>query len=129
MPWPEALDFNRVISQVNGLFIFIKTLVLALKRCKDPEEALKGALQDSAATGLESLYELYSSILKTQIEHNDTKFQQMIGVLLAASPYCALCDETIAELAGVKANLARAWVDSLSSLLYRDEATNRGVCV
>ena len=64
-----------------------------------------------------------------QIEHNDAEFQQMIGVLLTASPYCALCDETIAELAGVKANLVRVWVDSLSSLLYRDEATNGGVHV
>ena len=86
-------------------------------------------MQDSAATGLESLYELYSSILKTQIEHNDTKFQQMIGVLLTASPYRALCNEMIAELARVKANLIRAWVDSLSSLLYQDEVTNGGVHV
>ena len=128
-PWPEASDFNRVISQANGLFIFIKTLVLAIKRCKDPEESLKGALQDSAATGLESLYELYSSILKAQIAHNSAEFQRVIGVLLAASPYRALCDETIAELAGVKANLVRAWVDALSSLLYRDEAANRGIRV
>ena len=51
----------------------------------------------------------------------------MIGVLLAASPYRTLCEETIAELAGVKANLVKAWVDALSSLLYRDEAANRGI--
>ena len=127
--WPEESDFNRVISRANGLFIYIKTLVLVLKRCRDPEESLKGALQDSAATGLETLYELYSSILKAQIEHNDAEFRRMIGVLLAASPYCALCDETIAELAGVKVNLVRVWVDALSSLLYRDEAANRGIRV
>src|SRR6266853_104818 len=35
--WPEESDFKRVISWADGLFIFIKTLVLALKRCKDPE--------------------------------------------------------------------------------------------
>ena len=128
-PWPKESDFNRVISRANGLFIFIKTLVLAFKHCKDPEESLKGALQDSAATGLESLYELYSSILKAQIVHKNTEFQRMIGVLLAASPYSALCDETIAELAGVKANLVKAWVDALSSLLYRGEAANRGIRV
>ena len=128
-PWPEESDFNRVVSRANGLFIFIKTLVLALKRCKDPEESLKGALQDSAATGLESLHELYSSILKAQIEHNNAEFQRMIGVLLIASPYRALGDGTIAELAGVKANLVKAWVDALSSLLYRDKAANRGVRV
>jgi hypothetical protein len=42
-PWPEESDFNRVISRANGLFIFIKTLVLALERCKDPEVSLKAA--------------------------------------------------------------------------------------
>ena len=130
-PWPEESDFNKVISRASGLFIFIKTLVLALERCQDPEESLKAALQDSAATSLESLYELYSSILKAQeqIVHNNAEFQRMIGVLLASSPYRALCDETIAELAGVKPNLVKRWVDALSSLLYQDEAANRGIRV
>jgi len=128
-PWPEESDFNRVISQANGLFIFIKTLSLALEHCEDPEESLKAALQDSAATGLESLYELYSSILKARIVHNKAQFQRMIGVLLTSSPYRALCDETIAELAGVKPNLVKRWVDALSSLLYRDEVANGGIRV
>jgi len=127
--WPEESDFKRVILRANGLFIFIKTLVLALKRCEDPEESLKAALQDSAGAGLESLYELYSGILKAQIVRSNAEFQRMIGVLLATSPYRALCDETIAELAGVKPNLVKTWVDALSSLLYRDEAANRGVRV
>ncbi len=128
-PWPKESDFNRIISRANGLFIFIKTLVLALERCEDPEESLKAALQESAGTGLESLYELYSSILKAQIMHQNAEFQRMIGVLLTTSPYRALCDETIAELAGVKPNLVKKWVDALSSLLYRDEAANRGIRV
>ena len=51
-PWPEQPLFDGVISQANGLFIFIKTLVLTLNQCKDPEETLKAALQDSAGTGL-----------------------------------------------------------------------------
>ena len=80
-------------------------------------------------TGSESLYKLYSSILKSQIVHNNPEFQQVIGVLLTASPHCALCNETIAELAGVKSNLVQAWVDALSSLLYQDEAANRGIHV
>ena len=127
--WPEESDFDKVISRANGLFIFIKTLVRSLERCKDPEESLKDALKDSAGTGLESLYDLYSSILKAQIVDNNVEFQSMIGVLLTTSPYRALCDETIAELAGVKPNLVKRWVDALSSLLYRDEAANRGVRV
>ena len=128
-PWPEELDFNKVISRASGLFIFIKTLVLTLERCEDPKKSLKAALQDSASTGLESLFELYSSILKSQIVHNSTKFQRVIGVLLTTAPYRVLCDETIAELAGVEPYLVKAWVDALSSVLYRDEATNRGIRV
>jgi len=128
-PWPEESDFKRVISRANGLFIFIKTLVLALERCNDPEESLKGALQDSAETGLESLYELYSSILKAQIMRNNAEFKRVIEVLVVTSPNRALCDETIAELAAVKPNLVKRWVDALSSLLYRDEAANRGIRV
>ena len=127
--WPKESDFNRVISRANGLFIFVKTLVLTLERCEDPEESLKAALQDSAGTGLESLYELYSSILKAKIVRKSVEFQRMIGVLLTASPYRALCDDTIAELAGVKPNLVKTWVDALNSLLYRDEAANRGIRV
>ncbi len=127
--WPNESDFNRIISRANGLFIFVKTLVLALERCDDPEEALKAALQDSAGTGLESLYELYSSILKARIVHKNIELQRMIAVLLTTSPYRALCDETIAELAEVKLNLVKTWVDALSSLLYRDEAANRGIRV
>ena len=129
IPWPKESDFNRVISRANGLFIYIKTLVLALERYEDPEESLKDALQDSDETGLESLYTLYSSILKTQIVHKKAEFQRMIGVLLSASPYRTLCDETVAELAGVKPNLVKKWVDALSSLLYRDEAVNGGIRV
>jgi hypothetical protein len=128
-PWPEESDFNRAISRANGLFIFIKTLVLALERCEDPKKALKAALQDSARTGLESLYELYSSILKAQIMHNSADFQRVIGVVLTTSPYRALCDGTIAELAGVELYLVKKWVDALSSLLYRDEAANGGIRV
>jgi hypothetical protein len=127
--WPGESDLNRVISRAGGLFIFIKTLVLALQHCEDPEETLRAALQDSAETGLESLYGLYSSILKAKIPDNSAKFQRMIGVLHRAAPYRALCDETIAELAEVQPNLVKRWVDALSSLLYRDEAANKGVRV
>ena len=128
-PWPKESDFNSIISRANGLFIFVKTLVLSLERCKDPEECLKAALQDSARTGLEFLYELYSSILKAQIAQNNPEFHWMVGVLLTASPYRALCEETVAVLAGVKRYLVKTWVNALSSLLYRDEAANGGIRV
>ena len=123
-PWPEESDFNRVISRANGLFIFIKTLILTLERCDDPEETFKATFQGSASTGLEPLYGLYSSILKAQFVHDNAEFRRMIGVLLTTAPYRPLCEGTIAELAGVKLYLVQKWVDALSSLLYRDGEVN-----
>ena len=128
-PWPEESLLNRVISRANGLFIFIKTVVLALERCEDPTESLEATVQDSTGTGLESLYGLYSTILKTRIVHRGTEFQRMIGVLITTAPYRPLCDETIADLAGVRPNLVKKWVNDLSSLLGREEGVNGGIRV
>ena len=128
-PWPEESLLDGVISRANGLFIFIKTVVLALEHCKDPVEFLRTMVQNSDGTGLKSLYGLYSSILKARVVNNNDEFQQMIGVLLTTAPYRPLCEETIAELAGVKPNLVKKWVNDLSSLLYRDEAANGGIRV
>ena len=128
-PWPEQPLFDAVISQANGLFIFIKTLVLTLTQSEDPEETLKAALQDSAGTGLKPLYHLYSSILKARRVPGNAEFRKMIGVFLTAAPYRTLCEESVAELAGVRSNLVKKWVNDLSSLLYRDEAANGGIRV
>ena len=128
-PWPEESLFNKVISHANGLFIFIKTVVLALEYSKDPTESLSKTLQDSGGTGSNPLYGLYYSILKSRIPPNDGDFQRVVGVLLVSAPYRSLCKETIAELAGMRLNLVEKWVDDLSSLLYEDEGANKGVRV
>ena len=129
-PWPSQSLFDEVISQANGLFIFIKTLVLTLEQCdEDPDETLKTALRDSAGTSLKPLYNLYSSILKARRVPRNSEFRQVIGVLLAAASHRTLCDESVAELTGVRLNLVEKWVDDLSSLLYRDEAANGGIRV
>ena len=129
-PWPEQSLFDDAISQANGLFIFIKTLVLTLEQCdEDPEETLKTSLQDSAGTGLKPLYNLYSNILKARRVPRNVEFRQVIGTLIAVAPYRTLCEGSVAELAGVRPNLVEKWVDDLSSLLYRDEATNGGIRV
>jgi len=124
--WPEESDFNELISRANGLFIFIKTLILALEECDDAEESLKEALQGSAGTGLESLYRLYSSILRAHSKIGG--FWRMIVVIITAQ-YRPMCEEPIAKLTGVKLNLVEKWVDALSSLLYRDEGANGAIRV
>jgi hypothetical protein len=128
-PWPENSLFERTISQANGLFIFIKTVVLSLENCKDPTKALQGALEDADGTGLDSLYGLYSRILKARVTPGDVEFQRVVGVLLTTAPNHSLRDEAIAELAGVGPNLVKKWVDDLSSLLYRDNRANEGIRV
>ena len=128
-PWPEESLFDRVISRANGLFIFVKTITLALEVCADPNESLEAALQGSDGAGVMPLYALYSSILRARISHSHTEFRRTVGVLLTTASYRALCEETIAELVGVRPNLVRKWVDGLSSLLYRDEGANGGIRV
>jgi len=129
-PWPEESLVDKVVSQANGLFIFIKTFILALQQCADPKECFEATLEGSTGTGLESLYGLYSGILKARVRRSNTAgFQRMIGVLLATAPHRALCEETVAKLAKVQPHLVKKWVDDLSSLLYRDEGANGGVRV
>ena len=123
-PWPEESLFNKIISRANGLFIFIKTIVLALEYSDDPTKFLSATLQCSAGAGSSSLYGLYTSILKSRIPPGNREFQQVIGVVLATAPYRSLWTETIAELAGVKPNMVKIWFDDLGSLLYGDEEAN-----
>jgi hypothetical protein len=128
-PWPEQALFDSTISRAGGLFIFIETIALALEQSEDPTELLKATLQDSAGAGMTSLYRLYSSILKSAIVHSKAEFRRMIGVLLIAAPNRPLCDETIAELAGVRPDLVKMWVTDLGSMLYRDEGASEGIRV
>ena len=123
-PWPEPSRFDQIISRAAGLFIFVKTVALALKHCEDPTAFLEVTLEDPAGSGLSSLYGLYSSILKARILHSGDDFRQMIGVLIATTPYRPLCEGAIAKLAGVELSVVRTWVDDLSSLLCRAKEAN-----
>jgi len=124
--WPAEPLLNRVILRANGLFIFIKTLVLALMKCEDPEVFLKNALQGSASAGSESLYSLYSSIVNARSEVGGIWW---VIAVIATAQYCPLRKEPIAKLAGVKLNFVEALVDDLSSLLYQDEEANGAIRV
>jgi hypothetical protein len=127
-PWPEESLLDRIIIRADGLFIFIKTLVRALDHRANPAEFLKATSEEPGA-GLKPLYSLYSNILNSRIVHSKAEFQKVIGVVLSAAPYRVLCEETVAELSGVEANVVKKWVDDLSALLYRDEGTNGGIRV
>jgi len=128
-PWLEPLLLDRVISRAAGLFIFIETLALALEHCYEPTKLLRATLQDSGTPGLTALYVLYSSIFRTRRVHRNAEFRRMIGVLLITAPYRPLCEETIAELAGVRPDVVKTWVDDLGSMLYRDERASGGIRV
>ena len=128
-PWPERLLLDRVISRAPGLFIFIETLALALEHSYEPTKLLGAVLQDSSSPGLPSLYGLYSSIARARRVQRNAEFRRVIGVLLATTRYRPLCEETIAELAGVRPDLVKMWVEDLGSMFYRDEGANGGVRV
>jgi hypothetical protein len=128
-PWPEPLPLNGVISRAAGLFIFIEILALALEHCYEPTKLLGATLQDSSSPGLTSLYRLYSSILRVRRVQRNAEFRRMIGVLLITAPYRPLCEETIAELAGVRPDLVKMWVEDLGSMFYRDTGASGGIRV
>ena len=128
-PWPERLLLDRVISRAAGLFIFIETLSLALEHCDEPTKLLGATLQDSRSPGLMSLYGLYSTIVRARRVQRNAEFRRVIGVLLITAPHRPLCEETIAELSGVRPDVVKMWVEDLGSMFYRDEEANGGIRV
>ena len=128
-PWPERSLLDGVISRAEGLFIFIETLALALERCYEPTKLLTATLQNSSSHGLTSLYGLYTSIVRARRVQSNVEFRRMIGVLLISSPYRPLCEETIAELAGVEPHVVKMWVEDLGSMFYREEGASGGIRV
>jgi hypothetical protein len=128
-PWPDQLLLDRVISRAGGLFIFIETLALALEQCYEPTKLLRETLQDSSSPGLTSLYGLYSRISRARRVQRNAEFRRVVGVLLTTASYRPLCEETIAELAGVRPDMVKMWVEDLGSMFYRDEGASGGIRV
>ena len=50
-------------------------------------------------------------------------------MLLTTTPHRPLCEETIAELAGVRPDVVKMWVEDLGSMFYRDEGASGGIRV
>ena len=128
-PWPKPLLLDGVISRAAGHFIFIETLALALEHFYEPTKLLKAILQDSSSPGLPSLYGLYSHIVRARRVQRNAEFRRMIGVLLITAPHHSLSEETIAELAGVRPDVVKMWVEDLGSMFYRDEGASGWVRV
>jgi hypothetical protein len=125
-PWPTESDFNKVSLVRTASSSSLRLLFSHLRNVTDAEESLKEALQGSAGTGLESLYGLYSSILKA---HSNIGGFWRVIVVITTAQYRPLSKESIAKLTGVKPNLVEKWVNALSSLLYRDEGANGAIRV
>ena len=123
-PWPERLLLDGVISRAAGLFIFINTLTLALEHSYEPTKLLGAILQDSSSPGLASLYGVYTRIVRARRVQRNAEFRRVIGVLLITAPYRPLCEETIANLAGVRPDMVKFWVEDLGSMFYRDEGAS-----
>ena len=128
-PWPERSLLDGVISRASGLFLFIETLALTLEHSDEPTTLLGATLQDSCSPGLRSLYGLYSTIVRARRVQRNAEFRRMIGVLLTTLPYRLLCEETIAELAGVRPDVVKIWVEDLDSMFFRDEGASGGIRV
>jgi len=122
-PWPEPSLLDGVISRAAGLFAFIETLAFALEHGYGPTKLLEATSQDSSSPGMTSLYRLYSRIVRARRVQRNAEFRRMIGVLITAL-HRPLCEETIAELAGVRPDVVKMWVDDLGSMLYRDEGAS-----
>ena len=105
--WLKRLVLDRVVSQAAGLFIFVETLTLAIEHCHEPSKLLGAILQDSSSPGSVALCGLYSRIVRARRVQRNAEFRRVIGVLLITAPYRPLCEETIAELAGVRPDVVK----------------------
>ncbi|PVF91794.1 WD40 repeat-like protein [Serendipita vermifera] len=127
--WPGDARKNIIVSRSGGLFIFVDTLWRLLKDGLDPDERLTQTLSKTSSNALTSLYDLYSTAINSRVGQDKKTFQAAMGVIMAVGPYRPLCDESIAQIAGLKPHVVKNMVDELSSLMYRDKMVNGGIRV
>ncbi|KAG8818106.1 hypothetical protein FRC18_000259 [Serendipita sp. 400] len=127
--WPQEDMVNKIVIQARGLFIFVETLWRLVKDEPEAPKYLSQILDESSGDALGDLYRLYSSILESRIPREGTEFKSTMGTILVVATYRPLCAETIAMLTGREAYVVKTWVDSMNSLLYRDERRNGGIRV
>ncbi|KAG8797552.1 hypothetical protein FRC16_008746, partial [Serendipita sp. 398] len=127
--WPGGERLNGIVERSGGLFIFVETLSQLLGGVLDPDECLAEALSVGSGSALERLYNLYTIAIRSRIERNQEAFRLVIGTIIAVGQYKPLCDEAVADLAGLRTNIVTTLVNKLGSLLYRDTKMNGGIRV
>jgi hypothetical protein len=127
--WPGEDRRGDIVSRSGGLFIFVDTLWRLLKDDFNPDIRLMNALSGTSGDALSSLYALYSTAIESKVRRNTEEFRAAMEVIITVGQYRPLCDESVAQLAGLSPNVVKALVDELSSLLYRDINMNGGIRV
>ncbi|PVF92871.1 WD40 repeat-like protein [Serendipita vermifera] len=127
--WPNNDLMTELVSQSNGLFMFVETIYLRIKDDEDPNELLTELLHDSSRHAMDTLFKLYLSVLESKAIRKREELQEMLGMILAVAPYRSLCDETIAEMLGAKVDVVQNRVNILNSLFYRDTSKGGGIRV
>jgi NACHT domain len=126
--WPGEESVNKIVERSNGLFIFVETLY-RLVDIPEPEPLLVQVLSGESQGADTTLHQLYSMAITTRIAQPTPAFHSILRTIIAISVNRPLCDETLAELIGLKSRVVRSWVDELSSLLYRDHSNKGGIRV
>jgi hypothetical protein len=124
--WPGESRLEEIARRSGGLFIFVETLYQLLND-PDPEPLLSQVLGGTLGEANAELHKLYLSAIETRIGRNKKQFRLFVEAVVAVATHRSLPDETLASLIRVEPRVIRSWVDSLSSLLYRDGSENGGI--
>jgi NACHT domain len=126
--WPGEEIVNKIVERSDGLFIFVETLY-RLVDVPEPDSLLAQVLGGESQGANTTLHHLYSMAIASRIAQPTPAFHSILRAIIAVSANRPLSDETLAELICLEARVVRAWVDELSSLLYRDPSTKGGIRV
>ncbi|PVF92876.1 hypothetical protein CPB86DRAFT_819279 [Serendipita vermifera] len=121
IPYTNTQFMHKITVKSNGLFIFIKALYLSMREEEYQEAVIGNILDQPSSDGVGALFNLYSNILQSTIVEEKERFRLFLGAVLVVAPYLPLRGETIAGLLGIDHRLVLAWMNSLGSLLYRDD--------
>jgi hypothetical protein len=124
--WPGESHIEEIASRSGGLFIFVETLYQLLDD-PDPETLLNQVLSGTLGEANAELHRLYSTAIETRIRRNKDNFRLFIQAVVAVATYRPLPDKSLASLIGLEVRIISSWVDSLSSLLYRDGSESGGI--